>query len=77
MSKMNFIMMNLIIKLHPRDANINSLSLNNSQIISLVTQETDEVIHVYLANVYATFGWSHNILSDSGSDLKKARYLLK
>ena len=38
--------------------------------ILLYTKEADEVVYTYLVNIYSTFGGSHTVFSDNGSEFK-------
>ena len=43
--------------------------------ILVCTKEADEVMHVYLVNVYSKFGESHKILLDNGTEFENLLFV--
>ena len=73
---MHFIVMNLMGKFklllqgHQYPLNVIDTLMNYTSCKPPFTKEADEVVHVYLPNLYSMFGGLHKILSYNGTEFK-------
>ena len=44
-------------------------------VYTVIYKENNEVVHVYLVNVFSKFGGSHKILSDNGTEFKNKLFV--
>ena len=78
---MHFIMMDLIVKfkLSPQGYQyvftVIDMLVSYAWYIPLYVKGTDEVVHLYLVNIYSEFGGSHKILLDDGTEFKSKLFM--